>query len=77
MAVGVFGLVAASNRLAIYNACSIGPDSSYRCDIYSNSAAMNDYNSNLTLETVSGILTAIGFVMSIGSFLIRTKPQAG
>jgi len=75
--VGVVGLVIASNKLAIYNDCSVNPNYSHSCNIYSNSGAMNDYNSNMTVEAASGIAAMLGFILSLGAFLHRPNQNQG
>ena len=71
---GVIGLTITTNKLAFYNDCSVSPANSYSCDINSNSGAMNDYNSNMAVEAVSGIVAVMGFILSMGAFLYR-PPQ--
>jgi len=74
---GIIGLVISSNNLAIYNLCSTTPNGSYRCYIYSNPGAMNDYWANMTLEAGSGISAAVGFILAIGAILTDPGQNQG
>ena len=69
---GVAGLVVSSNSLSIYNQCSVSPNNSYFCAIYSNPNAMSNYNLDLILQTISGIALLVGVVSCIGAFLSPT-----
>jgi hypothetical protein len=68
VSIGVYGIVLSSNKLAIYNECSVSPDNSYFCAIGLNPQAQSDYSSNQLIEAVSGILSLAGLAILISAF---------